>query len=93
MISFYAFLQLQFNLFSIFTILEIVTIKYWLKFIRKKVVAMDDEIIVFVLTLQNLVMSSLYALVKIVIGDGDRNWGFSLRVPPDTCIEVNDNEP
>ena len=93
MISFYAFLQLQFNLFSIFTILEIVTIKYWLKFIRKKVVAMNDEIIVFVLTLQNLMMSSLYALVKIVIGDGDRNWGFSLRVSPDTCIEVNDNEP
>ena len=55
-------------------------IKFWLKFIRQRVVVMKEDFIVICLTVQNLMMSSLYSIVKVILGDGDRSWGISLRV-------------
>ena len=69
--NFNGFLQIQTNLFSIFTILEILTFKYWMRFIKQSVVAMNDQIIVFYLMLQNLSISSLCAVAKVLIGDGE----------------------
>ena len=75
-----AFLQIQPNNFVIFTMLEILTIKYWFKFIQKRVLAINDEFLTVYLTFQNMFISSLFALVKVIIGDGDSLWGQSLRV-------------
>lgn len=80
MTDFHAFLQFQILLFSIFTLMEILMIKFWLKFIRQRVVVMKEDFIVICLTVQNLMMSSLYSIVKVILGDGDRSWGISLRV-------------
>ena len=80
MTDLHAFLQFQILFFSIFTLMEIVIIKFWLKFIRQRVVVMKEDFIVICLTLQNLMMSSLYSIVKVIMGDGDRSWGISLRV-------------
>ena len=55
-------------------------IKFWLKFIQKRLVVMKEDFIVISLTLHNVMMSSLYAIVKVILGDGDRSWGMSLRV-------------
>ena len=76
--NFNGFLQIQTNLFSILTILEILTFKYWMRFIKKSVVAMNDQIIVFYLMLQNLFISSLFAITKVIIGDGEF-WSRSLQ--------------
>ena len=86
----HAFLQFLTNLFSIFTLMEIVMIKFWLKFIRKRLVVMKEDFIVRCLTLQNFLMSSLYALTKVIIGDGDRSWGISLRFADDFRLKPID---
>ena len=54
-------------------------IKFWLKFIRKRLVIMKEDFIVVCLTLQNLLMSSVYSTVKVILGDGDRSWAISPR--------------
>ena len=90
-INFNTFLQIQTNLYSIFTILEILLFKYWMKFIRKRVMAMNDEIIVFYLTLQNLCISAIYAFVKITIGDG-APWNRSLLTSRNVKFK-SDTEP
>ena len=77
--NFNAVLQIQTNLYTIFTILEILAFKYWLKFIRKRILAMNDQIIVFYLTLQNLLISTIYAFAKVIIGDGT-HWSQSFQM-------------
>ena len=79
MTDFHAFLQFQTNFFTIFTLLEIVMIKFWLKFIRKRLVVMKEDFIVLCLNLENFFISSLYGLTKVKFGDGDQSWGISLR--------------
>ena len=75
-----AFLQIQPNNFAVLTLLEIIAIKFWFKFIQKKVLAMNDEFLTFSLTFINLFISSIFTLVKIILGDGDIVWGRSLQV-------------
>ena len=55
--------------FGILTLLEISAIKYWLKFIRKRMVAMDEAFINVSLTLINIMLSFLWSLVKVILGD------------------------
>ena len=40
---------------------------------------MKEDLIVLCLNLENFFISSLYGLTKVIIGDGDRSWGMSLR--------------
>ena len=58
-----------FLIFGILTFLEISAIKYWLKFIRKRMVVMDEAFINVSLTLINIMLSILWALVKVILGD------------------------
>ena len=51
---------------------------------------MKEDFIVFCLTLQNFLISSLYALTKVIIGDGDRSWGISLRFADDIRLKPID---
>ena len=51
------------------TFLEISAIKYWQKFIRKRMVVMDEAFINVSLTLINIMLSLLWSLVKVTLGD------------------------
>ena len=67
--QFAMFLRIQSVLYVLFTITEIVLVKYWMRFIMKRFVTMDDAFIVFVLTLENLTMSTLFALARVMISE------------------------
>ena len=54
--------------YGILTLLEISAIKYWLKFIRKRMVVMDEAFINLSLTLINIMLSFLWAMVKVILG-------------------------
>ena len=53
----------------LFTVLEITVLKYWLKFIRKSLISMDDNFMYLSLSIQNIVLSTLFSVSKFVIGD------------------------
>lgn len=63
------FLRIQTTLFVVFSITEICLFKYWLKFVLKRLVKMNDSMIILILTLENLSMSILFSLVRIHISD------------------------
>lgn len=63
--KFVMFLRIETSVFLTLTITEICIFKYWLKFILKRLIIMDNQRIVLVLTLENLMMSTLFALVRI----------------------------
>ena len=58
-----------FMTYAILTLFEISAIKYWLKFIRKRMVVMNEAFINVSLTLINIMLSFLWALVKVILGD------------------------
>ena len=58
-----------FMTYAILTLFEISAIKYWQKFIRKRMVVMDEAFINVSLTLINIMLSFLWALVKVILGD------------------------
>ena len=58
-----------FLIYGTLTLVEISAIKYWLKFIRKKMVVMDEAFINVSLTLINTMLSFLWSLVKVTLGD------------------------
>ena len=64
-----AFCMYQYHFYALLTIFELGFIKFWLKHIRKRLIVMDEAFIVTCITLQNVMMSVLYALTKITIGD------------------------
>lgn len=51
------------------TLIEMFLFKFWLKFIRKRLVVMDDAFISFVLTMENITMSVLFAWAKVILSD------------------------
>ena len=67
--QFVLFLKIQNVLYMLFTITEVVLVKYWMRFILKKLVTMDDTFIVVVLTLENLAMSILFAIARVIISE------------------------
>ena len=52
-----------------FAFIEIVLFKLWLRFIKKRLVAMDDNFIITVLTMENVTMSVLFGAAKVIISD------------------------
>ena len=62
-------LKVQASLYFLYTVTEIVLVKYWMRFILKRLVTMDDAFIAFVLTLENLTMSILFAIARVMISD------------------------
>ena len=67
--QFVFFLKVQAALYFCYTVTEIVLVKYWMRFILKRLVTMDDAFIAFVLTLENLTMSILFAIARVMISD------------------------
>ena len=67
--QFVLFLKVQAILYFLYTVTEIVLVKYWMRFILKRLVTMDDAFIAFVLTLENLTMSILFSLARVMISD------------------------
>ena len=67
--QFVLFLKIQSVMNFYYTVTEIVLVKYWMRFILKSLVAMDDAFIAFVLTLENLTMSILFSLARVIISD------------------------
>ena len=67
--QFVFFLKVQAALYFFYTVTEIVLVKYWMCFILKRLVTMDDAFIAFVLTLENLTMSILFAIARVMISD------------------------
>ena len=67
--QFVFFLKIQGSLYFLFMVTEIVLVKYWMRFILKRLVTMDDAFLVFVLTLENLTMSTLFSLARVIISD------------------------
>ena len=67
--QFVLFLKVQNNLYLLYTVTEIVLVKYWLRFILKRLVTIDDAFIAFVLTLENFTMSILFSLARVIISD------------------------
>ena len=67
--QFVFFLKVQAALYFWYTVTEIVLVKYWMCFILKRLVTMDDAFIAFVLTLENLTMSILFSLARVMISD------------------------
>ena len=67
--QFVLFLKIQATLYFLYTVTEIVLVKYWMRFILKRLVTMDDAFIAFVLTLENLTMSILFAIARVIISD------------------------
>ena len=65
--QFVFFLKVQAALYFFYTVTEIVLAKYWMRFILKRLVTMDDAFIAFVLTLENLTMSILFAIARVKI--------------------------
>ena len=51
------------------TFFEIWAIKFWLKFIRKRMVVMNESFIVFSLTSINTMLSTLWSIAKVMLGD------------------------
>ena len=52
-----------------YVMIEILLFKFWLRFIKKKLVVMDDAFITTVLTMENVTMSILFALAKVMLSD------------------------
>ena len=55
--------------FFALTLLEIWTIKFWLKFIRKRMIVMNESFMIFSLTFINIIISTLWALGKLIMED------------------------
>ena len=51
--------------------IEVCLMKYWLKFVRKKIITIDDSFVSVGITLTNVMLSSMFAILKVVIGDAD----------------------
>ena len=66
---FYYFQKMQLVFTFYLTVIEVCLLKYWLKFIRKKIIAMDDSFVGFGITLANVIVTTLFAVSKVVIGD------------------------
>ena len=71
MLYFHAFHAMQINFTYLLVIIETCVIKYWLKFWRQRMIAMDDYFIAICITMQNVLMSSLFSLAKIQWGDAE----------------------
>ena len=71
LLYFHAFQSMQVIITFLLIIIETCTIKYWLKFWRQKMIAMDDYFIATCITMQNIMMSSIFAMAKIQMGDAE----------------------
>ena len=66
--SIYFFQKYQGIIYKLLTFIEMVYIKFWLKFVRQRMISMDDQYIVTCLTAQNLILSSLLSILMVRIG-------------------------
>ena len=66
-----AFCMYQYHFYALLIIFEVGFIKFWMKHIRKRLIVMDEAFIVTCLTLQNVMMSTLFTISKITIGDNE----------------------
>ena len=55
--------------FYLLSLIEICLIKYWLKYLRKRLISMDEHFIVRCLSMINVMISISCSCAKIVLGD------------------------
>ena len=55
--------------FYLLTLIEICFIKYWLKYLRKRLISMDEHFIVRTLSMINVMISISCSCAKIMLGD------------------------
>ena len=63
--SIYFFQKYQGIIYKLLTFIEMVYIKFWLKFVRQRMISTDDQYIVTCLTAQNLMLSSLLSIFMV----------------------------
>ena len=66
--SFYFFQKYQTRIYLLLTLIEMVYIKFWLKFVRQRMISMDDLYIATCLTAQNLMLSTLFSIAMVRAG-------------------------
>ena len=66
--SLYFWQKFQGTIFGLLALIEVVYIKFWTKFIRQRMISMDDSFFVTCLTIQNLMMSSLFSISMVRAG-------------------------
>ena len=66
--SAYFFLKFQGMTYVLQTLIEMVYIKFWLQFVRQRMISMDDAFIVTCLTAQNVMLSVLYSMSMVKLG-------------------------
>ena len=70
-IGYAQFIIVHFNiLFIIFTFLECIVLKYWMKFVCKTILPIDTQFVVTTLTITNLIIGSFLAFVRLQSGGG-----------------------
>ena len=67
--TFKEFVKLQHWHFYLLSLIEICLIKYWLKYLRKRLISMDEQFIVRTLSMINVMISVSCSCAKIMLGD------------------------
>ena len=67
--TFKEFVKMQNWHFYLLSLIEICLIKYWLKYLRKRLISMDEHFIVRCLSMINVMISISCSCAKIVLGD------------------------
>ena len=66
--SAYFFMRFQEITYALLTLIEIMYIKFWLRFVRQRMISMDDSYIATCLTAQNIMISTLYSMFMVKVG-------------------------
>ena len=66
--SAYFFQKFQGMTYVLLTLIEMVYIKFWLQFVRQRMISMDDSYIATSLTAQNVMLSVLYSMSMVKLG-------------------------
>ena len=67
--TFKQFVKLQHWHFYLLSLIEMCLIKYWLKYLRKRLISMDEQFIVRSLSMINLMISISCSCAKVMLGD------------------------
>ena len=65
----YFFPKFEGLIYGLLTLIEMVYIKFWLEFVRQRMISMDDSFIVTCLTALNLMLSLLFSIIMVRVGE------------------------
>lgn len=67
--TFNQFVKMQTWHFYLLSLIEICLVKYWLKYVRKRLICMDENFFVTSLTIINIMVSISFSFAKIMLGE------------------------